>query len=363
MYDMNKYLDDDDFDALSVFLSIKTAVDYIALYKSDFKSVNFNGISVSSKRTDDNKVSTEVDNMYNPEFSTGNLKKQLKVFKSIYTALPGRLSGYFSYHSSMIDVLIDIDKHEILRLKFTDSLDIFQSSTSDICGSEMKNAMVTNVTDNVFSILKIFGTLADMRGIIFNMLLKNGLISNRHEVILQPFTPSQARLLAFYYILDYNRNHGAIDIFEYKPLNKELEQLMFLNELASVTPDNMVFKFGIFRAGRGYVEIDNSFEVSEIFNYLKAMTERLDNLAKLYPPKHNNCYAAGNYTDRCFIKMLDSSVYVHHSYAKSYYTTLIHSFGEIASKRFRQVVITYQNSISNSISVFYNGKMQYYDGL
>ena len=271
------------------------------------------------------------------------------------------LSGYFTYRSSMIDVLIDVDSNEIVLLKFTDSVDIFNNYSQSILESDITGATVTNITSNVFNILRCFNNVANIRNVIFDILSMSGLISNKGEIILQKFTQSQARLLALYYVLDYSNNHGVINIFDYKPLDKELEQLIFLNELAAVIPKDLVFKFGIFRAGRDYIDIDNSFEGIEIYNYLKAMADRLKNLIKLYPPKYNNGYGVGNYTDKCFMKMSDNSLYVYHSYSKSYYKSLIYSFGEIASKKFSQVVITFKNTNSSSISLFQNGKLQYVD--
>lgn len=363
MRNINDILDEDNFDKLSNFLSLKVAIDFISLHKCDFKPVTFNNISVSSSRTDDNKVSIEIVNRYASEFSTKNFNEQLKTLECMYHSLTGRnaLSGYFTYRSSMIDLLIDVDSKEIVLLKFTDSVDIFNSYSESIPESDVKCATVTNVTNNVFTILERFNKVANIKNVIFNMLSKSGLISDKEEIILQKFTQSQARLLALYYVLDYTQNHGIIDIFDYKPLDKELEQLIFLNELAAVVPCDMVFKFGIFRAGRGYVDIDNSFEVVEIYNYLKAMADRLKNLIKLYPPKYKNGYGVGNYTDKCFMKILNNSLYVYHSYSKSYFKSLIYSFGEIASKKFSQVVVTFKNTNSSSISLFQNGKLQYVD--
>lgn len=368
MCNINDILDEDNFDKLSNFLSVKVATDFISLHKCDFKPATFNGISVSSHRTDDNKVSVEVVNRYVPEFSTANFNEQLKTLECMYQPLMARnaLSGYFTYRSSMIDVLIDVDTQEIVLLKFTDSIDIFNSYSQSIPESNIKGATVTNITSNVFNILRRFNNVANIKNVIFDILsmsglISSGLISNNGEIILQKFTQSQARLLALYYVLDYSNNHGVINIFDYKPLNKELEQLIFLNELAAVVPCDMVFKFGIFRAGRDYIDIDNSFEVIEIYNYLKAMADRLKNLIKLYPPKYNNGYGVGNYTDKCFMKMSGNSLYVYHSYSKSYYKSLIYSFGEIASKKFSQVVVTFKNTNSSSISLFQNGKLQYVD--
>ena len=361
MRNINDILDENDFDTLSNFLSLKVAIDFISLHKCDFKPVTFNDISVSSSRTLDNKVSIEVVNRSASEFSMENFNELFKTLECMYQSLMARnaLSGYFTYRSSMIDVLIDVDSKEIVLLKFTDSIDIFYSHS--IFESDIKGATVTNVTSNVFNILRRFNNVANIKNVIFDILSKSGLISNKGEIILQKFTQSQARLLALYYVLDYSNNHGVINIFDYKPLDKELEQLIFLNELAAVVPCDMVFKFGIFRAGRGYVDIDNSFEVVEIYNYLKAMADRLKNLIKLYPPKYNNGYGVGNYTDKCFMKMSDNSLYVYHSYSKFYYKSLIYSFGEIASKKFSQVVVTFKNTNSSSISLFQNGKLQYVD--
>lgn len=363
MCNINDILDEDNFDKLSNFLSLKVATDFISLHKCDFKPATFNDISVSSNRTDDNKVSVEVVNRYAPEFSTANFNEQLKTFECMYHSLMDRnaLSGYFQYTSSMIDVLIDVDNKEIVLLKFTDSIDIFNSYSQSIPESDIKGATVTNVTSNVFNILRRFNNVANIKNVIFDMLSKSGLISGKGEIILQKFNKSQARLLALYYVLDYTNNHGVINIFDYKPLDKELEQLIFLNELAAVMPKDLVFKFGIFKAGRGYIDIDNSFEVIEIYNYLKAMADRLNNLIKLYPPKYNNGYGVGNYTDKCFMKMSGNSLYVYHSYSKSYYKSLIYSFGEIASKKFSLVVVTFKNTNSSSISLFQNGKLQYVD--
>ena len=351
MCNINDILDEDNFDKLSNFLSLKVATDFISLHKCDFKPATFNDISVSSSRTDDNKVSIEVVNRSASEFSTKNFNEQLKTLECMYQSLMARnaLSGYFTYRSSMIDVLIDVDTQEIVLLKFTDSIDIFNSYSQSIPESNIKGATVTNITSNVFNILRRFNNVANIKNVIFDILsmsglISSGLISNNGETILQKFTQSQARLLALYYVLDYTNNHGVINIFDYNPLNKELEQLIFLNELAAVIPKDLVFKFGIFRAGRDYIDIDNSFEVIEIYNYLKAMADRLKNLIKLYPPKYNNGYGVGNYTDKCFMKMSDNSLYVYHSYSKSYYKSLIYSFGEIAS-----------------ISLFQNGKLQYVD--
>lgn len=368
MCNINDILDEDNFDKLSNFLSLKVATDFISLHKCDFKPATFNDISVSSNRTDDNKVSIEVVNRSASEFSTKNFNEQLKTLECMYQSLMARnaLSGYFTYRSSMIDVLIDVDTPEIVLLKFTDSIDIFNSYSQSIPESNIKGATVTNITSNVFNILRRFNNVANIKNVIFDILsmsglISSGLISNNGEIILQKFTQSQARLLALYYVLDYSNNHGVINIFDYKPLNKELEQLIFLNELAAVVPCDMVFKFGIFRAGRDYIDIGNSFEVIEIYNYLKAMADRLKNLIKLYPPKYNNGYGVGNYTDKCFMKMSDNSLYVYHSYSKSYYKSLIYSFGEIASKKFSQVVVTFKNTNSSSISLFQNGKLQYVD--
>ena len=363
MCNINDILDEDNFDKLSNFLSLKVAIDFISLHKCDFKPATFNDISVSSSRTDDNKVSIQVVNRSASEFSTKNFNEQLKTLECMYQLLMARnaLSGYFTYRSSMIDVLIDVDSKEIVLLKFTDSIDIFNSYSESIPESDIKGATVTNVTNNVFNILRRFNNVANIKNVIFDILSKSGLISNKCEIILQKFTPSQARLLALYYVLDYTQNHGVINIFDYKPLDKELEHLIFLNELAAVVPCDMVFKFGIFKAGRGYIDIDNSFEVVEIYNYLKAMADRLKNLIKLYPPKYKNGYGVGNYTDKCFMKMLNNSLYVYHSYSKSYYKSLIYSFGEIASKKFSQVVITFKSINSSTISVFQNGKLQYFD--
>lgn len=363
MCNINDVLDEDNFDKLSNFLSLKVATDFISLHKCDFKPATFNDISVSSNRTDDNKVSIEVVNRSASEFSTKNFNEQLKTLECMYQSLMARnaLSGYFTYRSSMIDLLIDVDSNEIVLLKFTDSIDIFNSYSQSIPESDIKGATVTNVTSNVFNILRRFNKVANIRNVIFDILSKNGLISDKGEIILQKFTQSQARLLALYYVLDYPNNHSVINIFDYKPLNKELEQLIFLNELAAVIPKDLVFKFGIFRAGRDYIDIDNSFEVIEIYNYLKAMADRLKNLIKLYPPKYNNGYGVGNYTDKCFMKMSGNLLYVYHSYSKSYYKSLIYSFGEIASKKFSQVVVTFKNTNSSSISLFQNGKLQYVD--
>jgi hypothetical protein len=367
MCNINDVSDDNTVDILSNILSnvlaIMDATRYISLHKCDFKPATFDNISVSSSRTDDNKVSIEVVNRYGSEFSTANFNEQLSNLENMYQSLMDKhtLSGYFTYRSSMIDVLIDVDSKEIVLLKFTDSIDIFSSYSQSISESDIKGVTVTNVTNNVFTILERFNKVANIKNVIFNMLSKSCLISNNSEIILQKFTQSQARLLALYYVLDYSNNHGVINIFDYKPLNKELEQLIFLNELAAVVPCDMVFKFGIFRAGRGYVDIDNSFEVVEIYNYLKAMADRLKNLIKLYPPKYNNGYGVGNYIDKCFMKILNNSLYVYHSYSKSYYKSLIYSFGEIASKKFSQVVVTFKNTNSSSISLFQNGKLQYFD--
>lgn len=364
MWNINSVLDSDDFDGLSKFLSAKVAADFISLQKCGFEPTDFNNIRVSSSRTDDNKVSVEVTNMYDIEFSPKNFNEQFKMFKYIYCMVQPSLNGYFSYRSSMIDVLINVNAQAIEILHFTDCVDVFNSMSSSISGREINFAMATNITQNVFTILKMFSDIADIRDMLFDILVKNGLISDRREVILQNFTPSQARLLALYYVVDHIRNHGTIDIFDYKPLDKELEQFIFLNELAAVMPYNMEFKFGIFRAGRNYIDIDNSFEVIEICNYLNAMTERLKNLTSLYPPKYKNCYGVGNYTDKCFMKMSDNLLYLYHSYSKSYFNILLHNFGEIASKTFSQVVITFKSSNSSNsstISVFQNGKLQYLD--
>lgn len=367
MCNINDVSDDNTVDILSNILSnvlaIMDATRYISLHKCDFKPATFDNISVSSSRTDDNKVSIEVVNRSASEFSTAHFDGQLSTLGNMYQSLMDKhtLSGYFTYRSSMIDILIDVDSQEIVLLKFTDSIDIFNNYSQSISESDIKGATVTNVTNNVFTALKDFNDVANIKNVIFDILSKSGLISDKGEIILQKFTQSQARLLALYYVLDYSNNHGVINIFDYKPLDKELEQLMFLNELAAVMPCDMVFKFGIFRAGRDYIDIDNSFEVIEIYNYLKAMADRLKNLIKLYPPKYNNGYGVGNYTDKCFMKMSDNSLYVYHSYSKSYYKSLIYSFGEIASKKFSQVVVTFKNTNSSSISLFQNGKLQYVD--
>lgn len=366
MRNINDILDENDFDTLSNFLSLKVAIDFISLHKCDFKPVTFKDISVSSSRTLDNKVSIEVVNRSASEFSMENFNELFKTLECMYQSLMARnaLSGYFTYRSSMIDVLIDVDSKEIVLLKFTDSIDIFYSHS--IFESDIKGATVTNVTSNVFNILRRFNNVANIKNVIFDILSKSGLISSNREIILQKFTQSQVRLLALYYVLDYTQNHGVINIFDYKPLDKELEQLIFLNEVAAIIPKDMIpkdmiFKFGIFKAGRDYIDIDNSFEVVEIYNYLKAMADRLKNLIKLYPPKHKNGYGVGNYTDKCFMKILNNSLYVYHSYSKSYYKSLIYSFGEIASKKFSQVVVTFKNTNSSSISLFQNGKLQYVD--
>ena len=367
MCNINDVSDDNTTDLLSNILSnilaTMDATRYISLHKCDFKPVTFNNISVSSSRTDYNKASIDVVNRYGSEFSTANFNEQLSNLEHMYHSLMDKhtLSGYFTYRSSMIDVLIDVDTQEIVLLKFTDSIDIFNNYSQSILESDIKGATVTNVTNNVFDILERFNEVANIKNLIFDILFKSGLISNKGEIILQKFTQSQARLLALYYVLDYTNNHGVINIFDYKPLDKEFEQLIFLNELVAVVPKDMVFKFGIFRAGRDYIDIDNSFEVIEIYNYLKAMADRLKNLIKLYPPKYNNGYGVGNYIDKCFMKMSDNSLYVYHSYSKSYYKSLIYSFGEIASKKFSQVVVTFKNTNSSSISLFQNGKLQYVD--
>ena len=180
MCNINDILDEDNFDKLSNFLSVKVATDFISLHKCDFKPATFNGISVSSHRTDDNKVSVEVVNRYVPEFSTANFNEQLKTLECMYQPLMARnaLSGYFTYRSSMIDVLIDVDTQEIVLLKFTDSIDIFNSYSQSIPESNIKGATVTNITSNVFNILRRFNNVANIKNVIFDILSMSGLISS-----------------------------------------------------------------------------------------------------------------------------------------------------------------------------------------